>query len=86
SVQGSGWVAVRCFEDLPQKKVSFAHTNPVFVDVAGQPLRPRKQRVKFFVQRMDEEIERNTGILTDAALSEFRAAREVYANILKTAR
>ncbi|MCP4784240.1 MAG: CehA/McbA family metallohydrolase [Fuerstiella sp.] len=85
-LSGSGWVAVRCFEDLPDDKVSFAHTNPVFMDVDGQPLRPRKQRVKFFVQRMDEEIERNTGILTDEALAEFRAARQIYANILKSDR
>ena len=42
--------------------------------------------MKFFVQRMDEEIERNTGILTDEALAEFRAARQIYANILKSDR
>ena len=85
-MRGSSWVALRCFEDLPNDKVCFAHTNPVFVDVAGQPLQPRKQRVKFFVERMDEEIERNTGVLTDEAVAEFRAAREVYSDILNTAR
>jgi hypothetical protein len=85
-VTGSGWVALRCFEDLPDNKVSFAHTNPVFIDVEGQHLRPRKDRVKFFVQRMDEEIARNVGVLSDEAVAEFRSAREVYLKLLETAR
>jgi hypothetical protein len=85
-LQGSGWIAVRCFEDLPNEKVSFAHTNPVFVDVKGQPLRPRKQRVQFFVRRMDDEIRRNMGILSAEALAEFRSARRIYSDLLNTAR
>ena len=83
AVYGSGWLAVRCFEDLPDNKVCFAHTNPVFVDVAEHPLRPRRDRVQFFVQRMEEEIERNTGILSDEAVAEFRRARDVYQKILQ---
>lgn len=86
TVTGSGWVALRCFENRPAGKVVFAHTNPVYVNVEGMPLRPRKDRVKFFVQRMDEEIERNTGVLDDAAVDEFRQAREIYQKLLKQAR
>lgn len=85
-LHGSSWVALRCFEDLPDDKISFAHTNPVYVDVAGRPLRPRKSRVAFFVKRMDEEIERNTGVLSDECLAEYRQARNVYAELLKAAR
>ena len=32
----SFWVAVRCFEAHPEGRPRFAHTNPVFVDVAGK--------------------------------------------------
>ncbi|APZ93737.1 CehA/McbA family metallohydrolase [Fuerstiella marisgermanici] len=85
-VTGSGWVALRCFEDLPNGKVSFAHTNPVYVDVQNQPLRPRADRVEFFVQQIDAEIKRSTDVLTDEALAEYRKAREVYAKLLETAR
>ena len=81
TLDGSGWVALRCFEDRADDKVCFAHTNPVFVDVAGMPLKPRKERVQFFIDRMEHEIERNTGILSDEALAEFRRAREVYKNL-----
>ncbi len=86
NVKGSGWVALRCFEDLPGGKVRFAHTNPVFVDVTDQPLKPRRRDVEFFVQRMDEELKRNEGILSREALAEFAKAREIYAGILATAR
>ncbi|MEZ6128311.1 MAG: CehA/McbA family metallohydrolase [Planctomycetaceae bacterium] len=85
-IEGSGWLALRCFENRPDHKICFAHTNPVFVDVANRPLRARKDRVKFFVQRMDEEIQRNTGVLPDEAVAEFRRAREIYQQLLETAR
>jgi len=85
-LSGSNWIALRCFQDLPDEKISFAHTNPVYVDVADQPLRPRKSRVAFFVKRMDEEIARNAGVLSDECLAEYRQARNVYAELLKTAR
>jgi len=82
---GSGWLAVRCFEDLPDAKVSFAHTNPVFVDEPGVPLIPRRRDADFFVRRMDEEIARNTGVLSDDCLAEYRTARDIYQAILDRA-
>lgn len=85
ALSGSSWVALRCFEDLPDGKISFAHTNPVFVDVAGHELKPRPRDAAFFVQRMDEEIVRNTGILPDESLAEYRRAKEMYEAVLKRA-
>lgn len=85
SLQNSGWVAVRCFEDLPAEKVSFAHTNPVFMDVIGHPQKPRRRDVEFFVQRMNEEIARNKGVLQDEALSEYHKAKAIYEEILSRA-
>lgn len=82
---GSGWVAVRAFEDLPDDKVSFVHTNPVFVDVAGQPLQPRRRDAEFFVQRMDQEIQRNQDILSREALLEYHAARRLWMEQLERA-
>lgn len=86
TMSGSGWLAVRCFEQTPDDKVCFAHTNPVFIDVPNQPVRPRKDRVQFLVDRMDAEIRRNDGILDDTALAEFRQARQIYADLLQQAR
>ena len=85
-INGSTWFAVRCFEQLPNGRVRFAHTSPVHVDVAGKPLRPRKAEVQYLVDRVRREIERNTGVLTEAALAEFREALRVYETIAATAR
>ena len=82
----SSWVAVRCFEDLPDSKVSFAHTNPVYVDVQNRPLIPRRRDAEFFVQRMDQELVRNQGILSEESLGEYRRAREIYQSILDRAK
>lgn len=86
SMHGSGWLALRCFEELPDAKVSFAHTNPVFIDVANSPLIPRRRDADFFVKRMDEEIARNTGILTDESLAEYRKAKAIYEAVLERAK
>ena len=80
-VRGSGWLAVRCFEQLADDRVCFAHTNPVFVDVEGQPLKPLERDLDYFIQRMDSEITRNKGVLTDDALSEFREAKSIYESL-----
>lgn len=82
----SFWVAVRCFERHPQGRVRFAHTNPAFIDVADRPLRPRKAEIAYLVQRMEEEIESNAGILSDEALDEYRQALSVYQEIAQTAK
>jgi hypothetical protein len=85
SLLNSGWVALRCFEDLPGEKVSFAHTNPVFMDVAGHPQKPRRRDAEFFVQRMNEEISRNTDVIPDESLSEYHKAKAIYEEILSRA-
>lgn len=85
NLSGSGWVALRCFEDLPNDKVSFAHTNPVFMDVEDRPLVPRRRDADFFVRRIDEEIARNSGVLSEEALGEYRQAREYYQAVLERA-
>lgn len=82
-IDGSGWVAVRCLEDLPDNKVCFAHSNPVFVDVEGHPAKPRKDRVTFLIKQMEQEIQRNTGILSDDAVGEYRRAKSIYEAILE---
>lgn len=86
TLPGSGWLAVRCFEKLPDAKVSFAHTNPVFVDVPNAPLRARIRDAEFFVKRMEEEIARNTGILPDESLAEYRKAKAIYEAVLERAK
>ena len=83
TLHGSGWLTLRCFEDLPDSKVSFAHTNPVFVDVPGSPLIPRRRDAEFFIKRMAEEIARNTGILPDESLAEYRKAKAIYEAVLE---
>ena len=86
TLHGSGWLAVRCFEKLPDAKVSFAHTNPVFVDVAKTPLVPRRRDAEFFVHRMNEEIARNIGVLPDDSLAEYRKAKAIYEAVLERAK
>ena len=72
------WVAVRCFEKTKDGRLRFAHTNPVFVDIADRPLHPRAVEVDYFIKRMTDEIARNEGVLSDEALAEYREALSIY--------
>ncbi len=82
----SCWGAIRCWEELPNGRFRFAHTAPVFVDVPNKPLQPRRDQVRYLIQRCEEEIARNKDVLSDAELAEYREALEFYRSKLETAR
>jgi hypothetical protein len=83
-VEGTSWIAVRAFEGEPgYDRVRFAHSAPVFVDVAGRPLRPRRHETDFLVRRMELELERNRGVLSDDELAEYQQALDVYRQIAR---
>jgi hypothetical protein len=85
-LNGSSWLAVRCYEEHPGGRVRFAHTAPWHVEVPGKPLRPRKSEVEYLVKRVDEQWKRSADVLPEAALAEYREALRVYTELLKTAR
>jgi hypothetical protein len=82
----SSWLAVRTFEDRPDKRVRFAHTAPFHVEVPGKPLRPRKAETEFLIDRIERELARHANILPGAALEEYREALRTYQEIARTAR
>jgi len=82
----SAWAAVRCFEDRPDRRPRWAHGAPVYFDVPGQPLRPRKVEVEFLLKRVEDEIARNKEILAPEALAEYKEAAEFYRGQLENAR
>jgi hypothetical protein len=85
-LDGSSWVAVRCWENHAGGRFRFAHTAPVYFDVSGKPLRPKRAEVRYFVRRMQEEIARNKAVLKPAELQEYRKALRIYQQIEKRAR
>ena len=86
TIDGTSWVAVRCFEDRPDGRVRFAHSGPFHVDVAGRPLRPRRAEVEYLVHRVEAQIDRSADVLPRPALDEYREALGIYRKLLETAR
>jgi hypothetical protein len=83
-VPDTGWFAARAFEK-PDRTVRFAHTSPVYVEVAGRTGIVRDD-AQFFVDWMDREIAfyRNLEGFREpdhreAMLALFTAARQKYA-------
>ena len=82
----SSWIAVRCFEDRPDKRVRFAHTAPFHIDIPGKPLKPRQVQVEYLIKRIEDELARHAEVLPASALEEYREALRVYKEIGRTAR
>jgi hypothetical protein len=85
-LDGSSWLAVRCYEERADRRVRFAHTAPWHVEVKGKPLRPRKAEVEYLVKRVEEQLRRSAGVLPEAALAEYREGLRAYKEVLKAAR
>ena len=82
----SSWIAVRCIQYGPERRVRFAHTAPWHIEIAGEPIRPRKYEIEFLIRRVRDELARNQKILPPAALEEYRTALKIYEEIGKRAR
>ena len=96
----SSWVAVRLFEYrdvesmtqedskrtefVKSERIRYAHTAPVYIEIDG-PIKPRQREVNYFIQRMEQEIARNTGVLADDEVAEYRKALEIYQKIAERA-
>ena len=74
----SSWVAVRIFPS--------AHTNPIFIEVDGQPIRASKRSADWCLQAVDVCWEAKKGRIRkeeqEAAAAAFQKARETYQAIL----
>lgn len=78
TIEGSSWLAVRCYEALPKNRIRFAHTAPWHIEIAAKPLRPRAGEIDFLIRRVEEQIERSKNVLPPAALDEYREALQAF--------
>jgi hypothetical protein len=86
SAAESAWFAARCFEKAGGT-IRFAHTSPVFVEVAGSNPSAAED-ARFFIEWIDREIQfyqKESGFRDpqhrEAMLAFFRKARDVYAKL-----
>lgn len=82
----SSWLAVRCFEKRDDGKSRFAHTGPFHMEVAGQPLRPRRVEIDYLIRRVQEQLARSQDVLPARAVAEYREALRIYEKIAERAR
>jgi hypothetical protein len=87
--KGTHWVAVRVWERSPQSpgtdRWRYAHSTPMWRDVASEPLRPTKQEAEFLVSRVRNELTRSGELLPPAAIEEYQAALANYEKALREA-
>ncbi|HND60687.1 MAG TPA: hypothetical protein PLB90_04345, partial [Opitutaceae bacterium] len=87
-VRSSAWVALRVrgpgHRFAPNDKAVFAHTSPVYVSIAGQPVAVRED-AQFFVEQIDALITKldqrgrfERPADRDAIVARFREAQDHY--------
>lgn len=86
SFERSGWLSVCAFEALEGKRLRFAHSAPVFVDIPGKPSVPKKLEVEHFVDRIERELARHKGVLNSDAIDEYNEALMIYRDLLTRAK
>ena len=82
----SAWMAFRCFEPRDGERFRFAHTAPWFVNVPGQPLRPKRREVEWFIESVRKELARSAPLLPPEAVAEYQQALAAYEALLREAR
>lgn len=85
-LEGSSWVAVRCYEKRDDQRVRFAHTSPFHFQIPGKPLRPRKIESAYLLSRVEEELSRSRKLLPEAAVQELEQAVQIFRKIHETSR
>ena len=85
-VSETSWFAVQSLQEDKDGRVRWAHSAPIWIDVPGKPIRPRKQDVEFLMKQVETEIERNKDVLTPEGLAEYQEALDFYKAKLKEAR
>ena len=89
AVKSSSWIAVRCMgtrqkEFFASSHPLFAHSNPVYVDLAGEPIRNAKSGCYYaeFLKPLEKWVEEDAYFESpeerQAAMSTIRAGAEFY--------
>lgn len=77
----SGWLAVRCWEDRPGGRVRFSHTAPWHVEIPDRPLRAPAPDREFLIARVRDELDRSRALLPPAAIAEYEQALAAYKRV-----
>jgi len=85
-VTESTWIAVRTFSERKAGRVSFAHSAPIYIDVEGSTVRPRREEVEYLISRVADEIARSREALPAEAIEEYNAALERFEAVRSIAR
>jgi len=77
-IEGSSWLAVRCFEKSTPENPRCAHTGPVWFDDPSRPLRAQARQLDYLREDIARQIERLKGILPPEALEEYTRALRAF--------
>ena len=79
----SGWFAIRFWEPRPDGQSRFVHTAPWYVEIGDQPVRPFCHEKRYLTSRIENEMQRSKGIMSDQAMQEYQRALTHYQSLVE---
>ncbi len=73
-IDGTSWVAVRCWERREDGRERFAHTAPAWFEMPDRPIRPTRSEATYLIERVRGELQRSRGVLPEKAIKEYEEA------------
>lgn len=77
----SGWFALRFWEPRSDGQSRFVHSAPWYVQIGDQPVEPFAHDKRYLVSRIENEMQRSLGIVSDAAMQEYERALGYYRSL-----
>lgn len=74
TIEGTSWIAARCWDRTTPEHPLFAHTGTVLFEDPSRPLHPEPRQLQYAIDTITQQIERSSSILSDVALEEYRKA------------
>lgn len=85
SITRTSWIAIRSIEIQSDGRKRFAHTAPWHIQLRGEPIKPERTQVQYFIDLMKAEVARNRTVLNAKSLGEFEFALSFYRDLLRHA-
>ena len=77
----SGWFAIRFWQPMRDGQSRFVHSAPWYVDVKGEKVKPFVHDKDYMVRRIEDEMKRSRGIVSDDAMQEYVRALNHYQSL-----
>jgi hypothetical protein len=81
NIEGTSWLAARCFDKSGPVNSRYAHTGAIHFDDPARPLRPDPRQIDYLIHDVRHQLQRHKAKLPPPALTEYEQALHAYQHL-----